>query len=87
MIDNSKLQQTKATYGGALLGATSVEDSNGLMDITNVPTTQKQMRKMRRENEYLQRILRAEAAAEESRRQELLAARLAAIKAGSGLRP
>eukprot|EP01041_Mallomonas_annulata_P013718 gene13718-29174_t len=82
MMDiNSSLQTTKATYGGAILGDSAVEDSNNLMDISVVPTTQKQMRRMRRDNEQLQRILRTEAAAEEIRRQELLAARMAAIKA------
>ena len=81
MIDNSGLQPVKATYGGAILGDSTVEDSNSLMDITNVPTTQKQVRKMRRENELVQRILRAEAVAEEARRLEIQAARMAAIKA------
>ena len=82
MIDNNSinLQPTKATYGGAILGDSCVEDTNTMMDMSSVPTTQKQLRKMKKENEHLNRILKAEAAAEEQRRLDLLVARMAAIK-------
>mmetsp|Transcript_9168 Transcript_9168/g.9238 ORF Transcript_9168/g.9238 Transcript_9168/m.9238 type:complete len:786 (+) Transcript_9168:135-2492(+) len=81
MIDHTLLQPIKSTYGGARLGDTSAEECNGLMDISALPTTQRQLRRMRRDNEQLQKILKAEAQAEEERRNILLKARMAAIKA------
>lgn len=56
--------------------------ANGnFLDIKAVPVTQKQLRKQRKENEQLQKILRAEAEARLKAEQELAAARMAAIKA------
>lgn len=71
-----------ATYGGVITSEddTKVSISNVAMDISTMPTTQKQLRKMRRENEQLQRMLRLEAAEEELRRKEFLEARMNAIK-------
>ena len=87
IIDSCYSQPQKATYGGAVMVDISYDDakptfsSNTLIDISSVPVTQKQLRKQRRENEQLQRVLRAEQRAEEIRREEMAAARMAAILA------
>ena len=89
MIDNSGLQQVKATYGGAIISDTDFSDvsstttalHNAVLDIKQVAVTQKQIRRQRKESEALQRMLRIEAAMEAERRAEMAAARMAAIKA------
>lgn len=83
IMDQAGLNLPKvATYGGVITSEddNKVSVSNISMDISTLPTTQKQLRKIRRENEQLQRILRLEAAAEAQRRNELLDARMNAIK-------
>lgn len=55
------------------------------MDVKAIPTTQKEMRKQRKANEILQRILRTEALARAKAEAELSAARMAAIKASRAL--
>lgn len=51
------------------------------MNIKDVPVTQREMRKQRRANEQLQKLLRLEALARLKQEEELAAARMAAIKA------
>jgi ABC-type glutathione transport system ATPase component len=84
------LKNQKRTYGGAVIaGADDGSDpspsgalsSNSLMDVSAIPTTQKQLRKMRKENEVLQKILKAESLARATAAAEMAAARMAAIKA------
>ena len=84
------LKNVKKTYGGAVIaGADDGSDpspsgplsSNSLMDASAIPTTQKQLRKMRKENEVLQKILKAESLARSTAAAEMAAARMAAIKA------
>jgi hypothetical protein len=86
MIDNAPLlNNVKATYGGAVLAdATDSEvklSSNSALDVSAIPTTQKQLRKMRKENEALQKILKAESIARAALAAELAEARMAAIRA------
>jgi ATP-binding cassette subfamily F protein 3 len=88
MIDRSGLTKvTKQTYGGTVI-STIDEDGqlmevnhNSSLDATAIPTTQRQIRKSRKENERLQRILRAEEMARFNAEAEMAAARMAAIKA------
>ena len=91
IINNAPiLTNVKATYGGVVL-ADAADDSkaggktqivsNSQLDIQSLPTTQKQLRRMRKENEQLQKILKAEASARAALAAELAAARMAAIKA------
>jgi hypothetical protein len=87
--NNSHLKNIKATYGGAVLADAADDNamkpaavmSNSLMDASAIPTTQKQLRKMRKENEQLQKILRSEAATRAAQAAEISSARMAAIKA------
>lgn len=86
MIDNAPLlNNVKATYGGAVLAdATDSEvklSSNSQLDVSAIPTTQKQLRKMRKENEVLQKILKSESIARAALAAELAEARMAAIRA------
>lgn len=90
MIDNSDLKNKKHTYGGVVLvGATEGElndnNHNAAMDAKVIPTTQKQIRKMRRENEQVQKILKFEAMKRAEAEAEMQAARMAAIKASRAL--
>ena len=82
MIDTSGLQPLKATYGGAIIsehddealqskGGSTVSLHNALLDIKQVPLTQKDIRKLRKESEQLQRMLKIEAALEAQRRTEM----------------
>lgn len=81
--------KAKHTYGGAVLsGANSggitttlEEASNSQLSAAAIPVTQKQMRKMRKENELTNKILRAEAAARAEAEEEMKRARMAAILA------
>ena len=84
------LKNQKKTYGGAVIaGADDGSDpmpsgalaSNSLMDVSAIPTTQKQLRKMRKENEVVQKILKAESLARATAAADMAAARMAAIKA------
>ena len=87
IIDNAPiLTNVKHTYGGAVLAEASADaevklSNNSQLDVSAIPTTQKQLRKMRKENEALQKILKAEATARAELAAELAAARMAAIRA------
>lgn len=87
MIERSGLTKTKATYGGAVIssidedGQLAEVSHNASLDASAIPTTQRQVRKNRKENERLQRILRAEEMARLKAEAEMAAARMAAIKA------
>ena len=88
MIDRSGLKQNnKPTYGGTVIstldedGQFTEVNHNSNLDATAIPTTQRQIRKNRKENERLQRILRAEELARFNAEAEMAAARMAAIKA------
>ncbi len=78
----------KHTYGGSHLGGEGVGDnidgnvsvtSNSQYQAANIPITQKQIRKQRKENEALQKMLRHEAMIRKQQEDELRAARMAAI--------
>jgi ABC-type bacteriocin/lantibiotic exporter with double-glycine peptidase domain len=60
-------------------------NSNSKLDITAIPTTQKQFRKLKKENEQLQRILELEALEREREAAEIAQARMMAIKASRAL--
>lgn len=88
MIDRSGLNKvTKATYGGTVIssmdedGQMTEVNHNSSLDAAAIPTTQRQIRRNRKENERLQRILRAEEMARFNAEAEMAAARMAAIKA------
>jgi hypothetical protein len=88
MSDRSGLNKApKATYGGAVIsnmdedGQVTEVNHNANLDAAAIPTTQRQIRKNRKENERLQRILRAEEMARMKAEAEMAAARMAAIKA------
>jgi ATP-binding cassette subfamily F protein 3 len=87
IIDNSDhLKVKKSSYGGAVLtgageGQMNDNNHNTSLEVKFIPTTQKQVRKMRRENEQLQKILKVEAAQRAEAEQEMLVARMSAIKA------
>ena len=86
MIDRMDLIHAKATYGNYVVpsdenGKPSFIPSNPPLDISNVSVTQRQARKMRKENEMLSKLLRQEQLRREREAQELRAARMAAIKA------
>jgi ATP-binding cassette subfamily F protein 3 len=88
MSDRSGLNKApKATYGGAVIsnmdedGQVTEMNHNANLDAAAIPTTQRQIRKNRKENERLQRILRAEEMARMKAEAEMAAARMAAIKA------
>lgn len=90
MIDNSDLKNKKSTYGGVVLtgaadGQLNDSNQNAAMDAKVIPTTQKQIRKLRRENEQVQKILKLEAAKRAEAEAEMQAARMAAIKASRAL--
>jgi len=84
--DQSGLKAVKNTYGGAVIGTVGADGQvemgvNVAMEMSAVPTTQKQIRKMRKENERTARILRAEEMERMMVESEMAAARMAAIKA------
>lgn len=88
MIDRSGLAKTtKPTYGGTVIssmdedGQVTEVNHNTSLDAAAIPTTQRQIRKNRKENERLQKILRAEELARLKAEAEMAAARMAAIKA------
>lgn len=89
--ENSEfIKVKKNTYGGAVLatvgeGQLNDNNHNTSMDAKFIPTTQKQVRKMRRENEQLSKILKVEAAKRAAAEAEMLAARMTAIKASRAL--
>jgi hypothetical protein len=70
----------KSSTGGGF-GIGGGGNSNSNYEASAMPTTQKQVRQMRRENERVQKIMRIEAAARQAEEAELSRARLAAIKA------
>lgn len=88
MIDRSGLNKTaKPTYGGTVIstfdedGQLQEVNHNSSLDASAIATTQRQVRKNRKENERLNRILRAEEMARFNAEAEMSAARMAAIKA------
>jgi ATP-binding cassette subfamily F protein 3 len=94
MIDNSGLQPVKQTYGGAVF--TDINDSgvgpasmsttsNTNLDITQVATTQKQLRKQRKEQHQVNKAVLAEQAARAAQLEEMARMRIAAIKASRAL--
>jgi ATP-binding cassette subfamily F protein 3 len=88
MIDRSGLSKTpKATYGGTVI-STFDEDGqlvevnhNTTLDASVIATTQRQVRRNRKENDRLNKILRGEELARMNAEAEMSAARMAAIKA------
>jgi len=90
IIDLAGLKPQKQTFGGAVFaeaGADSIGplESNTVFESSAIPTTQKQLRKQRKENEALNKILRAEAAHRAQISAEIMAARMAAIRASRAL--
>ena len=86
MIDNvdADILNPKHTYGSVVIaGSDNLDniDSNTGLDIKSIPQTQKQMRKQKKENLQLQRVLKAEAQLRQAQEEELRRARMAAIKA------
>jgi len=88
MIDRSGLNKVaKPTYGGTVISTFDDEgqlvevNHNSSLDASAIATTQRQVRKNRKENERLNRILRAEEIARFNAESEMAAARMAAIKA------
>lgn len=88
MIDRSGLNKVvKPTYGGTVIstfdedGQLTEVNHNSSLDAAAIPTTQRQIRKGRKESERLNRILRAEEMARLNAQAEMSAARMAAIKA------
>lgn len=78
------LDQIKQTYGGVVLVDVNNPQeivTNQELDIKDLPTTQRSKRKLKRENEQLARKLRIESALAAEQRQQMAAARMAAIKA------
>ena len=86
IIDRTDFNNVKATYGNYVVPSDenmrpSVMLQNTPFEITQVPVTQRQARKMRKENEMLNKLLKQEQLRREREAQELRAARMAAIKA------
>lgn len=89
IIDQSGLKPVKQTYGGAVFADATCDiamtgqslASNAVLESSAIPTTQKQLRKQRKENEALNKILRAEAQQRAEAAAEMMAARMAAIRA------
>ena len=86
--DLAGLKPVKQTYGGAVFGDVgdggvigAPLDTNSVFESAAIPTTQKAMRKMRKENERLDKILRLEAQQRAEAAAEMMAARMAAIRA------
>jgi ATP-binding cassette, subfamily F, member 1 len=78
------LDQVKQTYGGVvMIDSNHPQDvsTNEELDIRDVPINQRSKRKVKRENEQLARRLRIESALAAEQRQQMAAARMAAIKA------
>ena len=89
-------KQPKSTYGGAIitsnindatsdmydmaLGSTE-SNHNSSLDASSMPSTQKQLRRQRKDNEKLQKMLRIEEMARLQAEKEMSDARMAAIKA------
>lgn len=94
LIDHSGLKPSTKSYGATFMASSHSEtssssaihvNSNTQLDITAIPTTQKQYRKMKKENEQLQRILELEALEREREAAEIAIARMMAIKASRAL--
>lgn len=91
MIDtNSELREKKGTYGGAVMvstdaGTIMTKLQNMALDAADIPINQKEVRRRRKDNEVLQKMLRAEAAARARVEAELAKARMAAIQASRKL--
>jgi len=89
-------KQPKSTYGGAII-TSNINDStsdmydmalgsietnhNSSLDASSMPSTQKQLRRQRKDNEKLQKMLRIEEMARLQAEKEMADARMAAIKA------
>lgn len=94
IIDNSGLLPVKQTYGGAVfteisdngVGAPAVATStNSVLDIGTVATTQKQLRKQRKDAAQMSKSVLAEKAARAAEQEEMARVRMAAIKASRAL--
>ena len=87
IIDRSGLNgKPAATYGGVVFASIGSDtqtsgdvNHNTTLDAKAIPKTQKEARKMRKENDRLQKILRAEEMARMEAEAEMSAARMAAI--------
>jgi ATP-binding cassette subfamily F protein 3 len=94
MIDHSGLAPVKHTYGGAVFTdisdngvgpASMATSSNSALDISSVATTQKQLRKQRKDANQLSRSVIAEQLARAAEQEETARVRMAAIKASRAL--
>lgn len=99
IIDNSDLKSKPKTFGAtfmASIGNNSMNpissniaalsiNSNTKLEVSAIPTTQKQLRKLKKENEVLRKIMQQEALEREREAEELLRARMLAIKASRAL--
>jgi len=90
IIDQTNLRPKQQTYGGVVFAEAGDDNlssigaslsSNTVLESSAIPTTQKQLRKQRKENEVLNKILRLEAQQRAQAAQEMMAARMAAIRA------
>ena len=84
IIERTDLIKAKATYGSYVPGDINTKawvPPSPQLEIATVPVTQRQARKMRKENEMLSRLLRQEQARREREAEELRMARMAAIRA------
>ena len=85
----SHLLEEKKTYGGVVFGDDSgvfpfenhVSNVNSELDATSVPQNTRQKKRAKKEDEKLQRKLRAEAVRDAEERRAMAAARMAAIRA------
>lgn len=81
-IANIELE-IKQSYGGVILNndLNNNNISNNSLDIKDIPINQRNKRKLKKDNDNLQRKIRIEAAILAEQRQQMAAARMAAIKA------
>lgn len=80
----SHLLEIKKTYGGVVLanleGDVVSSGSNSALDMSSMPTTTRQRKRAKKEQELLQRKLRAMAVRDAEERRAMAAARMAAIR-------
>ena len=80
----SHLLEEKKTYGGVVFADAEGEtggNSNSALNMSSMPATLRQKKRAKKEEELLQRKLRAEAAREAEERRVMASARMAAIRA------
>lgn len=78
------LLEDKRTYGGVVFAdaeGDSGSNSNSALQMSSVPVTLRQQKRAKKEEEHLQRKLKAEAARDAEERRVMAAARMAAIRA------